>query len=232
MASQENSETKKRGRKSSAGEKPKLRNIPRNWLHQALFYMDRTEFLVRITVECLAFSILLLPISMLLQTMLFDRGTLILSFLLVHSTFWILNSNWWALMLFTFPGIRNSGERASCEYLSRMAVRLRATDSIAALAIYGSPTRGAWHDKSDLDLRILRKEGFVNGLIAAAITMRERAIAFLYGQPIDLFLADSPAFLKKMRGDEEPIILLKRGRTAANYFANDEVMIVDTWPEK
>lgn len=133
-------------------------------------------------------------------------------------------------MLFTFPGIRNAGEKASCQYLSRMAERLRTSQAISAVVIYGSVTRGKWHDKSDLDIRILREKGFLNGLVAAYIMMRERAIAFLYGQPIDMFLADSTVFLRKMREDENPIILLKRGDQAERSLSGKEEVLVDSWP--
>ena len=219
-------------RKSKPGGKAQLLNLPRNWLHQALLYMDRTELLVRVLIEIGIFVGLLYPLSLFLQSGIFDWRALTLSFILVHTVNWIINGNWWALMMFTFPGIRNAGEKATCEYLSVMTVRLKRSQSIAALAVYGSPARGQWHDKSDLDLRILREKGFFHGLTAAVITMRERLIAFISGQPVDLFLADSPQFLMKMRKDEKPIVLLKRGKEAEAYFLDEEVTIVNTWPAR
>lgn len=223
---------KKLKRKSVPGERAKLLNIPRNWLHQALFYMDRTEFWVRVFIEGGGVFCLLFPISMFLQFELSDWRVILVSFFLVHSLNWIFNGNWWALAMFTFPGIRNAGESATCDYLSKMATRLKAHNSIAALVVYGSPARGQWHDRSDLDLRILREKGFFNGLKASAITMSERLIAFLSGQPVDLFLADSSAFLKKMREDERPIVLLKRGVQADEAIPDEEVLTLDVWPTK
>jgi predicted nucleotidyltransferase len=225
-------EEQKLKRKSSTGGSPKLLNLPRNWLHQALFYMDRTEFLVRVFVEGICLFCLLFPLSFFFQSVITDWRVLVVSFLLVHTLNWILNGNWWALMMFTFPGIHNSGEELTCKYLSDMADRLKTNRSIAALAVYGSPARGQWHDKSDLDLRILRKKGFLNGWAAALVTMRERCKAFVAGQPVDLFLSDSPQFLMKMREDENPIILLKRGDEAENAFMGTEETLGISWPKR
>ena len=224
---------KKMRRKSVLGGQAKLLNIPRNWLHQALYYMDRTEFWFRIFVEMLAIMCLLFPIALFFQGKVSDWRVVVSSSIFVHTLNWILNGNWWALALFTFPGIRNAGEKATCEYLSKMVKRLKASRPIAALAVYGSPARGQWHDKSDLDLRILREKGFLNGLAAAAVTMTERENAFFSGQPTDLFLADSAKFFGKMREDEKPIVLLKRGAWAEEAFpGNEEVQLVDSWPKK
>jgi len=46
---------------------------------------------------------------------------------------------------------------------------------------------------------------------ANCVTLRERFLAFAAGQPIDMYLVDDVKFLKKMREDEPPIFLVKRG---------------------
>jgi hypothetical protein len=62
--------------------------------------------------------------------------------------------------------------------------------------------------------------------------MRERAIAFFSGQPIDLFLADSAEFLGRMSVDEKPVILLKRGAYAAHALQGEEEVLVDFRPAR
>ena len=54
---------KKLKRKSVSGGQAKLLNIPRNWLHQGLFYMDRTEFYARLFVEVIGIVFLSIMIS-------------------------------------------------------------------------------------------------------------------------------------------------------------------------
>ena len=42
---------KKAARKAKPGGMPKLINIPRNWLHQALTYMDKGEMYSKVIIE-------------------------------------------------------------------------------------------------------------------------------------------------------------------------------------
>ena len=83
-----------------------------------------------------------------------------------------------------------------------MTDRLRRDNSIIGIALYGSISRRQWHNRSDLDMRLLRASGFLNALRANLVMMRERIIAFLQRQPTDIYTADDIAFLAKMRSDE------------------------------
>jgi len=187
-------------------------NLPRNWLHQGMTYMDNGEMSVRIFLEIIQ----ILFAWCLLWSLGFDQFpiwmSLVVSIFLIHTFNWIANGNFWALMLFVFPKLKNRGERETCSYLNAMADRLGAFKSIGGLAIYGSISRNAWHDRSDVDIRIIRNPGLVNLLIVALLTMRERILSCLARQPLDLFLADEVTSLKRMRSDETPIFLLKRDR--------------------
>jgi hypothetical protein len=51
--------------------------------------------------------------------------------------------------------------------------------------------------------------------------MRERILSVLARQPLDLFLADEVASLKRMRSDETPIFLLKRDRTLEEAYPDN-----------
>ncbi len=95
-------------------------------------------------------------------------------------------------------------------YLNAMAQRLKRSGSVSGLAVYGSVSRAMWHDRSDIDIRMLRRPGFLNLVASSLLTMQERFIAFLYRQPMDLYLADDTDFLARMRADEEPFLLIKR----------------------
>lgn len=199
----------KRARKAKPGGRPKLINIPRNWAHQALRYMDSGELLVRIFVESLEF----LFVWLLLRGLFADGNlmlTVSMAFFIVHSWNWVTNGLFWSVIIFTFPGLRNPGADITIEYLNSMRERLVDTTCISGIAIYGSVTRGAWHDRSDIDIRLLRRPGINSLLCATWITMQERFRAFIDRQPMDLFLADDIDFLKKMRSDEIPLLLLCR----------------------
>ena len=90
-----------------------------------------------------------------------------------------------------------------------MTTRLKRHSSISGLLVFGSVVRGKWHDRSDLDLRLVRHPGILNGMAAYLILVRERIIAVFNKQPLDIYLADGIFFLQKMRDDEYPLFLIK-----------------------
>lgn len=198
---------KKQRRKAESGGRAKLINIPRNWLHQALSYMDKGELSVRLVFE----SIELYLVWFLLKKWFGDTGSLSLlgiAFVFVHTWNWVTNCLFWSVIIFTFPKLRNPGAHKTIKYLNTMRQRLADKKCIAGIAIYGSVTRGEWHDRSDIDIRLIRQPGIVSLWCAAILTMQERFRALLNRQPMDLFLADGIDFLEKMRSDEIPLLLL------------------------
>ena len=197
-------------KKAIAGEKPRLLNLFCNWVHQAFFYLDRVEQIGRILLEGSATLLLATTFAVVTDRQIFDLLTLAVCFLIIHTFNWVFNGNLWACILFAFPKLRNPGETVTCQYLNDMAERLKNNPSISGLLIFGSLSRGKWHDRSDIDLRILRKPGFCNALCALSVQMRERLIAFFAKQPLDMYLADNVDFLMNMRKDEPPIFLLMR----------------------
>lgn len=184
-------------------------NLLRNWIHQGFFYLDYAEKIGRIAFEFVPVILLVSISSFFCETKLPSTLVWLIALLFVHTANWIVNDNWWACVLFAFPHLKNPGERKTCSYLNNMAERLKHNTAISGVMIYGSVSRNQWHERSDLDVRFLRKEGMLNGIKAVLTTSSERLIAFLLKQPLDVYLADNKEFLKKMRTDEYPIFLKK-----------------------
>ena len=219
-------EEKKENRKAVADGSVKLANLPRNWLHQGFRYMDSTEKLGRAIIELAEIILLLLILAGISDRSFLNVLSIAIAAVLVHTINWIVNSNWWALMLFAFPGLNNPGESVTCSYLNRMAQRLKRSSCISGVLIFGSVARKAWHNRSDIDIRLLRKPGFPNNVFAFFIMTRERFLAFCSAQPIDMFLADDSAFLEKMREDETPIFLLKRDKHLEQAYPEQQETIL------
>lgn len=194
--------------KVKVGDHARFVNLFYNWAHQAFFYLDTTEMIGHLIFETFLILIMVITVSYVVSIHFLNMWSIILCFIFVHTLSWIFNGNWWACMLFAFPHLRNPGEKATCRYLNRMAERLKKDSSISGVLIFGSLSRSTWHDRSDIDLRILRKSGFKNALSALFVQFRERLIALFSKQPLDMYLADDVAFLRKMRSDENPVILL------------------------
>lgn len=195
--------------KALAGGRARLGNLPRGWAHQGFFYLDRTQrigWVVFEIVPTVVWAGLIGGIGGI------PRSSVWLwcgSLLITHTLNWVLNGNWWAGLLFTFPGLRNRGDRATCEYLNRMAARLKGDRSISGVMIFGSAARGQWHDRSDLDIRLLRHRGLSHAVAGVLVLSRERCIAWWARQPLDIYLADGIPHLRRMRKDESPIFLKK-----------------------
>lgn len=216
---------KKAARKARPGGRPKWINIPRNWAHQALSYMDAGELSFRLVMQAAETSLVWLVLDALLpQASVYITAAV--AIVLVHTWNWITNGLFWAVMLFTFPGLRNPGAAKTVEYLNAVRARMAATGCISGVAIYGSVTRAKWHDRSDIDIRLLRRKGLANLVCAALMTMRERWRALLAGQPMDLYLADDIDFLNKMRSDEIPLLLLARDERLRSMYPGNEERIL------
>ena len=101
------------------------KNLAKNWAHQALTYMDRGERTVRLIFELLSICLVYYIMKKLVFYHTgFSTIALLLSFILVHTSFWLFNCNIWALLLFSFPTLRNRGEKNTCNYLNGMQGRL------------------------------------------------------------------------------------------------------------
>lgn len=190
--------------KAVVGGKVKLIVLFRNWIHQGFFYLDKTERLYRIIWE-------MIPMAATLFLLSFSNiplgGGIIISFLIAHTLNWMFNDNLWTCIQFTLPNLLNPGNDKTKDYLMKMQNRMKKRSSVGGCMIYGSMSRGVWKEKSDLDVRILRKPGIINGFLGYLACWAERLIAVFSKQPLDIYMADTPEFLKKMRADEYPIFL-------------------------
>jgi hypothetical protein len=199
----------KKSHKAIAGGSVRLWNLPRGWAHQGFFYLDRTQRIARVVFEIAPTLLLAGLIGRIGGIPLSRAGLWCGSWFVIHTLNWVCNSNWWAGLLFTFPHLRNRGDRATCDYLNRMAGRLQRTRAISGALVFGSVSRGQWHERSDVDVRLLRRRGVWNAVAGVLMLTRERWIALWARQPLDIYLADDIAFLRKMRDDEPPVFLKK-----------------------
>ena len=211
----------KKSRKAVIDGRAMFANIPRNWLHQALTYMDSGELVFRVVLELVEFLIVFIVLK---QLMLGTNIAIIVlvSMIIVHTWNWVTNSMFWALILFAFPGMRNRGHDETCDYLNRMAERLKKCSAISGFAIFGSVARCKWHNRSDIDIRLIRNKGIVNWIISNIVMLRERMIAFVKIQPMDMYLADDVDYLTNLRNDEEPVFLIKRDSGLEDMYPNNE----------
>lgn len=171
--------------------------------------MDTGELLSRILIEVCELVLIWGALAYLLPEA-HPLLVAMIAFAIVHTWNWVTNGLFWSVIIFTFPGMKNPGAENTVSYLNRMRERFDHSNCITGVAIYGSVSRRAWHDRSDIDIRFLRKKGLDSLVCAVFQTMAERFRALLAKQPMDLYLADDTDFLKKMRSDEKPFFIIAR----------------------
>ncbi len=87
---------------------------------------------------------------------------------------------------------------------------MRSND-VEAVLVYGSFCRKQFHNRSDLDIRVLRKPGLFALVRLMILTWSLRYLSVLRRLPTDLLVVDSLAFIRnQMRKDEQPVVLFKR----------------------
>lgn len=190
--------------KAVVGGKTKTIVIVKNWIHQGFTYLDRTEKFYRVIWELIPFGLCVFGLSYISLPLWL---IILSSFVISHTLNWAFNDNIWTCIQFTFPWAMNPGNEKTLAYLEDMERRFSKYDCVTGVMVYGSLSRGVWHEKSDLDTRIMRKSGIWNGFKCYILVHLKRLRAFYYKQPLDMYMADSVKFLDLMRDDEFPIFL-------------------------
>ncbi|MDI6644165.1 MAG: hypothetical protein QME14_03830 [Methanobacteriaceae archaeon] len=172
-----------------------------NWTFQSLLYMDKTEKLFKLLIDLIGFLIIFMVLNQLVLLYI----AFILSIIIVHTLNWIFNGHIFALLK-TF-GIIKTDYGTFIEYIDYLKEKSSKENSISLVVAYGSLSREKIKETSDLDIRIIRKKGFICGVRACIFTMFERTNSFINRFPLDIYVGDSFEFLKK--ADEKPIIIFK-----------------------
>jgi hypothetical protein len=164
-----------------------------HWVVQSMFYMDPTERWFKIGLDILMTVVFVAIISLALPFV----PTLFISFLIAHTLNFLFNGQLWGVL--KQYGLVTTPFDEFCAYVEKMAARAEREPSISSFITYGSLSRSEWSPYSDLDARILRRPGFMNGVQACWFLLQERSRALLARFPIDVYVIDHSSSLKKLR---------------------------------
>jgi L-malate glycosyltransferase len=175
-----------------------------HWVFQGFFNMGTTERLYKICVELLIFF----PIVLILAFFSTNSIFFLIGFLIAHSLNFLFNGQLWvALRFFRINKIPASRFN---DYVEAFTERARTQKAIIAVIGLGSHVRGEWNEFSDLDVRLLRKPGFLNGLLVCSFLAVERSRALIANFPLDAYVVDNVQTLSKIRSDEQVYDLLTK----------------------
>ncbi len=113
-------------------------------------------------------------------------------------------------MLGRFSGIVNNKPRPFIQYPENIRSRLKNRKSITSVVMFGSLSRESFSSTSDLDVRVIAEDGFVNNFTACFWTFIERFIALVNKYPLDIYVVTKYKGLEKVRSDEIPVILFDK----------------------
>lgn len=187
--------------------------IASNWLLQGMRYMNAYEVSLKLLLDGL------LTLSLVWTLDWWDRPIMILICLMaVHSLNWILNGHFFVLMRYVYPVPKTSEDFD--RYVIRLKQQAQRSRFIDGVAIYGSYCRGQLHEFSDLDVRIIVRSGFINGVAGAWFCLHERFMAFFMIFPLDIYCCVGTRCLDRLRDDEHPVILQDRSGVLANRYGH------------
>jgi predicted nucleotidyltransferase len=163
--------------------------------------MDRTEKIYYLFLDLILFTPIFLTFLMVLSTTL----CLLFAFAVAHTFHWLLDGHLYVTL--KNIGFTRTELSKFVKYIEGLRERAIIEESIIAVVAFGSLSRGQLTEYSDLDIRIIRKPGFVNGIKSCTFTFFERIRSLLNGIPLDIYTCDSIDCISKMRLEEVPIVI-------------------------
>ena len=181
-----------------------------NWLFQGMFIMDATERWTKLLLDVLLAGVAFLVLARFAPA-LGPAVQGLFAALVAHTANWLANGQL-PVVLKNLGLTRLPPERMRRE-LARLRVRAHGAPALVGAYAYGSLARGEAHDRSDLDVRVLRRPGAVAGLRAVWFVLWERSRATLLVLPLDIYVADRRESLGKVIAPDEierPVVLMDR----------------------
>lgn len=170
--------------------------IVKYWLHQSNTYMNWIELLHRWTVELIVF----LPLFWWFSIDNTATTAALLAFLISHTFSAIINGHLFAMLAHDLFWLSLYKDRASFYwYIEEMRARIqrKKPDYLAGGVFFGSLSRGVFRETSDLDIRFIPEDGFINGIKCAHLVFIERFHALFAGFPIDAYMFLNEAEVRK-----------------------------------
>jgi predicted nucleotidyltransferase len=180
-----------------------LLDIVSHWIFQGMVYTDRTERNFKLFLDGLFTAIAGTFLSFRLP----KYYAWPIAFFVAHTLNFLFNGQ--LSVLGKNHGLQHTNYEKLQEYLAHLKRRAKQEPAIQKVVIVGSVSEHRWSPTSDLDVRVLRYPGFINGLRAVLFILRERTFALFRWFPLDIYLLDSEAALSRslQEGEQETNLL-------------------------
>lgn len=172
-----------------------------SWLFQGILFMDATERIFKISIDLLIF----VPIYLILSHYNIVLGV-VFALLLAHTLNWIFNGQ--IFVLLKNLNLTRTEKNSFTNYIIYIKKLAQDETSIVAVGVSGSITSEELKETSDLDVRIIRRKGILNGFRSCFFVLIQRSKAFFKRFPLDIYVFDS--YKKLYDVDKNPVILLDK----------------------
>ncbi|WP_426962281.1 nucleotidyltransferase domain-containing protein [Haloparvum alkalitolerans] len=169
--------------------------------------MSRTECAYKVGLDVLLTAIL----YSILNKHIGGRIGIIASVLIAHTLNFIFNGH--IFVVLKNVDLIHTDEKTFynyCEFLRDLGAEHESIEAVVAL---GSLSRDELHSTSDLDIRIIRSDGVLNGIFACWLTTLARSRALFDKFPLDIFVLENAEELSKIREDERENLIVLYDKT-------------------
>jgi hypothetical protein len=173
-----------------------------NWLCQGMVYMNRYERLHRLILE----AALILIVFWIAVHLMGNFKAIIVAVLIAHTFFWIFNGHFYVLVRYLAE--RQNDPAQFIAYIEGINQRVQGKEFLLAAVAFGSLAKDKFSASSDFDVRFLRRQGWGNAIRAFNFCALERARAFLYAFPLDIYVFEVEELSHKIKADEPPVVML------------------------
>lgn len=200
--------------------------IVSNWCFQGILHADRTEKSYKFLFTIIFWIIIFCLIWDSANGSFFK--TLLLSFFIAHSLNWIVNGNFYSLIVHRLLLVKQTKKKMFW-YIDSFQQKIVSQEWVLYAAAFGSICKGTLKDSSDLDISIVRKPGFKNALLSILFLVLERKGADFKGIPLEIYISDTPDnSIKKFGGERNPVVIYDPQNIIDLYYY-EKLSISDAW---
>jgi hypothetical protein len=195
-----------------------------NWVFQGILGMDPTERNFKIFLDFLFAGLFALILSRFLNPV----HSIILGLISAHTFNWLFNGH--LFVIGRFLGFTSNRPEFILQYMTGVQHRIQNADFLLGGIIIGKIARGGGiSSTSDVDIRLVRRKGFLNGIKASYLTTSERSRALLNKFPLDLYTHDKLESLNRLNPDEKPIIVFDPDGVFKEKYRNRGYSLLQDW---
>lgn len=174
------------------------------WMFQGMLYSNWRENVIRLGID----AIITVALTLIMPWW--------IGLLIAHTLNFTFNMQ--AKAIFNHMGAGNKPASDFLHGTEAMRQRVEKAKCIDAAIAYGSLSRGCYKPTSDIDVRFVPAKGEWTYWKVCFWLVRERAISFATGYPLDAYVFTLERCKSAMRSDELPIIVMERNNIAKTIY--------------